>query len=134
MIRGLLVFLLILLAIHVGYMFASPVVKNTMLQGKMEDLVQSSGFKGEHGLRFDTMDFVHDKHIPLEEKDLVINIPDKGPATIAAHYSCDVTFWFYTRHYEFYPASSERASLELQRSSRQTLRHQSVGRPHSAGY
>jgi hypothetical protein len=134
MIRGLFGFLLILLAIHIGYKFTSPVIKNTMLQGKMEDLVQASGLKGERGLRIDTMEFVHDKHIPLQDKDLVVNIDDNGKATIAAHYSCDATFWFYTRHYEFYPASSPAASLEVKRANHQTVRHGSTRRAQRAGY
>ncbi len=123
MIRGLLGFLLVLAAIHLGYKFTSPYIKNTMLEGKMQDLIHDQGLKGERELRRDTMAFVEEKHIPLTDRQLVVMVPETGTSTIAAHYSCDVTFWFYTRHYEFYPASSPSASLE----ARQTL-HQRVGR------
>ncbi len=121
MIRGLLGVLLILLAIHVGYIFASPTIKNTMLQGKMEDLVQNRGLKGERELHRDIMEFIDEKDIPISDKDLVIRVTD-DEASIAAHYTCTASFWFYSRDYEFYPASKPSAKLKPR------YRHQTAGR------
>ncbi len=134
MIRGLLGFLLVLAAIHLGYRFTSPYIKNTMLEGKMQDLIRDQGLKGERELRRDTMAFVDEKNIPLRDRDLVVTVPENGTATIAAHYSCDVTFWFYTRHYEFFPASTPSASLGLKQVRHQTVGRDAPRRARRAGY
>jgi hypothetical protein len=115
MIRGLLLFLLILAVIHIGYTFASPVIKNKMLEGKMKEVAKTSPLKRESQLRHDVMEFVYDKGIPLEPGELIIERHDQK-FTIAAHYKTHARFWFYERYYEFYPASHPSAALSPRRS------------------
>jgi hypothetical protein len=117
MIRGLLVVALIILGLHVAYLFTSPVIKNTMLQGKMEEIASNHGLKGETELRRDLMEFVTDKRIDLAPESILVQIQD-GRTAIAAHYTTSVTFWFYTRDYEFFPASSDAARSKWRISSR----------------
>ncbi len=119
MIKGLLVLIILLLAVNVAYIFCSPMVKNTMLEGKMHDLATERGLKGEVELRRDTMNFAHEKNIPLDEDQLVVTVADDGTASIAGHYTVDARFWFYDRHYEFYPASEASARLEPRRVGQQ---------------
>jgi hypothetical protein len=108
MIRGLLVVALIIMGLHVAYLFTSPVIKNTMLEGKMQEIASNHGLKGETELRRDLMEFVTDKKIDLDPESIQLQVQN-GKVDIAAHYTTSVTFWFYTRDYDFFPASSEAA-------------------------
>ena len=117
MIRALLTVALIILAIHLAYLFTSPVIKNTLLEGKMQDLATNHGLKGETELRRDLMEFITDKKIDVPAEAIQIQVGE-GKATIAAHYATTVTFWFYTRKYDFFPASSESARSQWRNSRR----------------
>jgi hypothetical protein len=121
MIRALLGLAILLGAIHIAYAFGSPVIRNTMLEGKMREVAQSRTAKSELSVHKDIMDFVYDKGIDLDPSDLVIVIRN-NTVTIAAHYTTDVTYWSYTRHYEFYPASDESARMTWKRKGRKALR------------
>jgi hypothetical protein len=110
MIRGLLVFLCILTAIHVGYIFASPVIKNKMLEGKMKEVAKESALKPAELIRKDLMEFINEKEIPLTSSEIVIQ-QDGRKLTLAAHYTTHAEFWFYERDYEFFPASHPSARL-----------------------
>jgi hypothetical protein len=121
MIRGLLLFLFVLASIHVGYIFASPVIKNKMLEGKMKEVAKESALKGESQIRRDVMRFVEEKDIPLSENQLVIVNQDRK-LTISAHYSSHAEFWFYQRDYEFFAASHPSAKPKPSSQRRGTVR------------
>ena len=122
MIRGLLAIALFVALLHVGYVFASPVVKNTMLERKMREVARSQAVKSETSILRDIMSFVYDKGIELDQQDLVI-VVRQDKATIAAHYTMDVSFWSYRHHYEFFPASDETARMTWKRQGRKALRN-----------
>ncbi len=121
MIRGLLVFLLVLAAIHVGYIFASPVIKNKMLEGKMKEVAKESQLKPEHQIRRDVMRFVDEKGIPLTENQVIIEQRNKE-LIITAHYTTRAEFWFYSRDYEFYAASKPGARHKVRAQHRRPVR------------
>ena len=110
MIRGLFVLTLIILGLNGVYVFASPLVKNLMLEGKIQQVAPNHGRKSELALRTEIMTFAYDKGINLTEKDLLIRVVN-GEAIIAAKYSVDVNYWKYSRHYEFFPVSGKKAAL-----------------------
>ena len=108
MIRGLVFLGLFLVAIRAGFIYAAPVVKNTMLEGKMQDLSSNRGLKTEYDLRKEILDFIEVKKIDLKSDKIYFELTERGCA-VAAHYTTTATFWKYTRTYEFFPASSESA-------------------------
>ena len=105
MIRGLLIFALFIFTLRLGFMFASPVIKNTLLEGKMQEIATNHGMKTETELRKDLMAFLKDKHVDLDMDQVYFEMNDQG-CYIAAHYTTEVKFWKYGHTYEFYPASS----------------------------
>lgn len=111
MIKALLVFAIVLFALHVGYLFGSPLVNNYMLEGKMHDLATNRAGKNVDALRQDVLLYASDKGIDLDPENLVVIKKDDGRVTIAAYYTTHVSYWNYTRHYAFYPASEEKARL-----------------------
>lgn len=115
MIRGLFGVAVLLLGIHVGYIFLSPSIQNRMLQGKMEEVSKNRTLRSDQAVRRQIMDFIRDKDIPLGPEDLVITMDENG-ITIAAHYKVTSRFWFYEREEEFYPASSGAARLSPRRA------------------
>ena len=44
-------------------------------------------------------------------------------ATIAAHYTTDVSFWSYSYRHEFFPASDESARMTWKRAGRKALQN-----------
>jgi hypothetical protein len=104
MVRGLLAFLLILLGIHVGYTFASPVVKNRMLEGKMKDIAKRPGMRKEVEIRRDVLAFANEKGIPLPAENLAVREVN-GHYVIGARYRTAVKVLFLERDYEFTPAT-----------------------------
>lgn len=123
MIRGLLLLAAFIFVIRLAVLFSSPVVKNTMLEGKMREIASHYRVKTETDLRKDLMDFIDEKKIDLEMKEVFFEMNEQG-CYIAAHYTTEARFWKYGHTYEFSPASSlsarERARLH--------------GRPIRAGY
>jgi len=111
MVLRLLGILLALLALHFGYQIAAPAINNTLLEGKMKDIVKNRGLREEREMIRDTMAFAQDKNIPLKKSQLNVRL-ENGRATIAAAYEVDAKVLFYTKHYRFYPASSPSASLQ----------------------
>lgn len=110
MIRGLLIFAVILLTLNAGYVFVSPVVKNAMLEGRMEDVAKNRGMKGKAAIRRDLMEFIQEKKLPIAAEQLRIEkVGDE--MTVAARYTVEATMWKYTRVYHFNPASHESARL-----------------------
>lgn len=122
MIRGLLAFALFVLVLQAGFLFASPVVKNSMLEGKMREIARSKTAKSETSMLRDVMDFVNEKGIDLDQEEIVIVIKD-NKATIAAHYTTDVKYLSYVHHYEFFPASDEGARMTWKRQGKKALRN-----------
>ena len=108
MIRGLVFLGLLLVVIRAGFIYVSPVVKNTMLEGKMQDLSSNRGLKTEYDLRKELLDFIEENRIDLKSDQIYFELTKRGCA-MAAHYTTTATFWKYTRTYEFFPASSESA-------------------------
>ena len=118
MVRTLITVLLLSLAIHTGHQFATPVIKNTMLEAKMRKVLQQNPSKTVGPLTREIMKFVEEKKIPLKKHQLLIECSeDERHATIAAHYSTEVTFLFYTHHYDFFPATDVTAKRSLQASA-----------------
>jgi hypothetical protein len=105
MIRGLLIFALFIFTLRLGFMFASPVIKNTLLEGKMQEMASNHGMKTETELRKDLMQFIDEKHIDLDMDHVYFEMNDQG-CYIAAHYTTEARFWKYGHTYEFFPASS----------------------------
>ncbi len=105
MIRGLLILALFIFTLRLGFQFASPVIKNTLLEGKMQEIASNHGMKTETELRKDLMEFIKEKHIDLDMDQVYFELSDRG-CYIAAHYSTEVRFWKYGHTYEFFPASS----------------------------
>jgi hypothetical protein len=122
MIRGLLLFGLFLLTLRLAFLFSSPVVKNTMLEGKMEEIATNHGMKNETELRKDLLDFIHEKKIDLTSDQIYFEMNDQG-ICIAAHYTTEVSFWKYHRTYEFSPASSLAAREKARRQIRVNHAH-----------
>jgi len=112
MIRGILIFGFIVLALNVGWVFASPLINNTMLQGKMEDLSKYRGLKSQGDVEHELMDFIGDKSLPISSENLYLQVT-QGETLIAAHYWVDVEFWILHHTYEFTPASSPNALQQL---------------------
>ncbi len=129
MIRALFGVAVLLLGIHVGYIFLSPSIQNRMLQGKMEEVSKNRTLRSDQAVRRQVMDFIRDKDIPLGPQDLVITMDDNG-TTIAAHYKVTSRFWFYERQEEFYPASSSAARLAPRRAQQTQARRRSVRAGH----
>jgi len=117
MIRGLLLFALFIFVLRLGVMFSSPVIKNTLLEGKMQEIASNHGMKTETELRKDLMQFIDEKHIDLDMDQVYFEMNDHG-CYIAAHYTTEVRFWKYGHTYEFSPASSL--------SAREKARHHPV--------
>ena len=105
MIRGLLIFALFIFTLRLAVMFSSPVIKNTLLEGKMQEMAGNHGMKTETELRKDLMQFLNEKHIDLDMDRVYFEMNDQG-CYIAAHYTTEVRFWKYGHTYEFFPASS----------------------------
>jgi hypothetical protein len=121
MIRGLIALALFIALLQAGFLFASPMVKNSMLEGKMRELARSKTAKSETSLLRDIMEFVDEKGIPLDEKEIVIVVKD-NKATIAAHYTTQVKYLKYVHRYEFFPASDERARMTWKRQGKKAVR------------
>jgi len=117
MIRTLLVVGLIVFLANLGWIFASPLVKNTMLQGKMEDLAKYRGLKSQGDLIAELRTYIQDEKIPLPNDNLYVQVNDRE-TLIAGYYETEVNFWFLHHIYEFSPASSARAlsQLDLERA------------------
>ncbi len=129
MIRGLFGVALFVLAIHVAYIFISPPIKNTMLEGKMEEVAKNRVLRTERDVRWLVMEFVDEKKIPLRPEELVVHF-GQGQTTIAAHYKVVSRFWFYEREYEFFPASSDDARLTPHRSQQASTGRRGVRAGH----
>jgi hypothetical protein len=114
MIRALFGVAVFVLGIHVAYIFLSPSIKNTMLQGRMEEVSKNHTLRLERDVRRQVVEFIQEKKIPLRPDDLVITLNENG-ISIAAHYKVTSRFWFYEREEEFYPASSAEARLPMRR-------------------
>jgi len=110
MIKAMLVFAVILFALHLGYLFGSPLVNNYMLEGKMHDLAANRAGKSTAALRQDVLLYASEKGIDLEPDNVVVTEKDNR-VIIAAYYTTHVSYWNYTRHYVFFPASEEGARL-----------------------
>ena len=123
MIRGLLWLAAFIFVIRLAVLFSSPVIKNTMLEGKMREIASHYRVKTETDLRKDLMDFLDEKKIDLEMKEVFFQMDEQG-CYIAARYTTEARFWKYGHTYEFYPASS----LSAREKSRLH------GRPIRAGY
>lgn len=120
MIRGLLVLSIVIFVITLGYEFASPVVKNRMLQGKMVDIARNRANKSDQALHADVMKFIREKDIDLGPQQVMVESHDEK-VYIAARYSTEVRFLSYIREYEFFPSSDKKASMYWKRSKRSTL-------------
>jgi hypothetical protein len=129
MIRGLFGVAVFILGIHVAYIFLSPSIKNTMLQGKMEEVSRNHTLRSEQAVRRQVIEFIREKKMPLRAEDLVIKLDESG-TTIAAHYSVTSRFWFYEREEEFYPASSAEARLTPRRVQQAQTNRRSVRAGH----
>ena len=105
MIRGLLWLAVFILVIRLAVLFSSPVVKNTMLEGKMREIASHYRVKTETDLRKDLMAFIDEKQIDLEMDDVFFQMDEEG-CYIAAVYTTEVRVWKYGHTYEFSPASS----------------------------
>jgi len=105
MIRGLLIFALFIFILRLGFMFASPVVKNTLLEGKLQEMATNHGMKTETELRKDLMQYLDEKKIDLDMDQVYFEMNERR-CYIAANYTTEVRFWKYGHTYEFYPASS----------------------------
>jgi len=81
------------------------VIKNTLLEGKMQEMASNHGMKTETELRKDLMQFIDEKHIDLDMDHVYFEMNDQG-CYIAAHYTTEARFWKYGHTYEFFPASS----------------------------
>ena len=112
MVFRLLAIALALLVLHFGWQLAEPPIKNSMLEGKMREMIRDRGMRGEKELRRDVLAYAREKDIPLEERYLMINLDNSG-VSIAAAYETDVNVLFYTQHYRFKAASSEDARKVL---------------------
>jgi len=112
MIRTALVFVLIILGIQAGYVFGVPVVKNSMLEGRMRELSRNPTRKPMESLRADVVEYLNDNEIKIQPDQLVMR--DAGDRiTIAAYYKVEASTWFYSHTYEFLPASEEGARIRL---------------------
>jgi hypothetical protein len=111
MIRGVIIFGLVILAIHAGIVFGSPVVKNRLLEARMHEVAQNRAMKSEDALRRDMMEFISEKGIPLQEDDLIFT-KSGDQFQIAARYQTEARLWFYSRLYDFAPASDPSAALK----------------------
>jgi hypothetical protein len=112
MIRAALVFAFIILGIQAGYVFGVPVVKNSMLEGRMKELARNPTNKPVESLRGDVVEYLEDNEIVIQPDQLVMR--DTGDKiTIAAHYKVEATTWYYSHTYEFLPASEEAARIRL---------------------
>ena len=96
-----------------GRVFASPVVKNQMLEGKMKDIARNRGMREEREIRRDIMKYVSEKNIPLQPTRLQVHLDD-GKVTIAGYYTTSAKLLFVERDYEFFPASRPEARLRPQ--------------------
>jgi len=112
MVFRLLTIALALLVLHFGWQLAEPPIKSSMLEGKMKEMVKDRGMRGEKELKRDVMAYAREKDIPLDERNLVINLDNSG-VTIAARYETDVNVLFYTQHYSFRVASNDEAKQML---------------------
>jgi hypothetical protein len=114
MIKGLLILAIVIFAMNLGYQFTAPVIKNRMLEAKMNEVATNHGRKVEAEIQEEIMDFVHDKGIDLDENNLVVKVSDDGLAHMAARYQTTVSFINYSRTYMFFPATDDRARLYWQ--------------------
>ena len=122
MIRGLLLFALILVAGNLAWVFGSPLVNNTLLEAKLEDLAGNRGLKSAGDLRADVMSFADEKKIPLKSTDLLVEIEGKK-TMIAAHYRTEARFWFLNHTYDFLVASDPDAERKIElRKARNLIR------------
>lgn len=110
MIRAVLIFSLILFLISVGYRFATPLVQDRMLQGKMVEIAKNRANKSDQALHADLMEYIRDKGIELGPDDIMIERHDEK-VYIAARYRTVVSFYSYSRQYDFFPVSDEKAAL-----------------------
>jgi hypothetical protein len=112
MIRAILILGLVILACNVAWIFGSPLMKNTMLQAKMEDLSKYRGLKSQGQLELEMQDYLDEKGIPLPMDNLYLHVNDRE-TLIAGYYEVDADFWVLHHRYEFSPASSPAALREL---------------------
>jgi hypothetical protein len=111
MIKGLLVLAICIFILNLAYLFVSPIIKNTMLEGKMTEVARNHGRKGEAEIHAEIMVYVYDRDIDLEENELMVEVTDEGDAHVAARYETHASFWNYTRTYRFAPVSGDKARL-----------------------
>ena len=122
MIRGLFFIGLFIGGVHVAYVFTSPMIKNTMLERKMQEATRTLIAKSETSVRKEVMEFVYEKNIDIDESEIVVVLKD-NKYTVAGHYSTEATFLNYIRHYEFFPASHDAARLTWRRKGVQAVRN-----------
>lgn len=111
MIKGLLILAIVIFALNVAYQFSAPMIKNTMLEGKMSEVASNHGRKSEAEIHSEIMDFVKDKGINLDDSELVVHVDEGGRAHMAARYEARANFWNYSRTYSFFPATDDKARL-----------------------
>ena len=110
MIRGLLTLAVFIFLLNQAYMFTSPYIKNTMLDGKMTELAKNRGHRSEAQIRAELMKFIYEKDIEIDDGNVMVEKTGAG-VHLAARYQTEVSFWNYTRGYPFFPASSDQARL-----------------------
>jgi hypothetical protein len=111
MIKGLLILAIVIFGLNVAYQFSAPMIKNTLLEGKMSEVASNHGRKSEAEIHKEIMDFVKDKGINLDESELVVHVGEDGRAHLAARYQARADFWNYSRTYTFFPATDDKARL-----------------------
>jgi hypothetical protein len=111
MIKGLLVLAIVIFALNGAYQFTSPLIKNTMLEAKIDEAARNHGRKSEAEIHHEVMEFVKDKGINLDESELMVHETDDGKIHLAARYEARGAFWKYSRSYVFFPASDDKARL-----------------------
>jgi NAD kinase len=119
MIKGLLITAIVIFALNGVYQVTAPLIKNTMLEGKMDELAKNHARKAEGELHAELMDFVKDKGINLNETELMVHVGEDGKVLLAARYGAQARFMNYSRSYVFFPASSDKARLYWNQFRRQ---------------
>lgn len=111
MIKGLLILAIVIFALNAVYQVTAPLIKNTMIEGKMVDVAGNHGLKSAGEVQVEIMDYIRDKGIDLDESQLIVHQTDDGRIHLAARYETTGTFWKYSRSYVFFPASDAKARL-----------------------
>ena len=112
MVKAILIIGVILLVVHMAWVFASPVVNKTMLEGRMKELATNRGMKGEHDLLKDVQSYAEERKIPVPPHAFFIEISGKK-TLIAARYTQEAEYWFLHHRYDFTVGSSEEARRRL---------------------